>query len=56
MSDYICLEKKQIRYMLKKANYIMSIHCECGICGHCAEKECIAKECNCCTNFHLRSG
>lgn len=37
-------------------NDIMSIHCECGICGHCVEQECVTKECRCCTNFHLRSG
>ena len=34
----------------------MKIHCECGMCGHVAEKECIAKDCNCCVNFHIRSG
>lgn len=31
-------------------------HCECGICNHATEKECIEKECKCCLNFHLRSG
>lgn len=30
--------------------------CECGICGHFAEKECFEKECKCCINFHTRSG
>ena len=23
----------------------MSVHCECGICGHCIEQECVTKEC-----------
>ncbi len=31
-------------------------HCECGICGHLSEKECITNECKCCINFHTRSG
>ncbi len=30
--------------------------CECGICGHYADDECIKNECKCCLNFHLRSG
>lgn len=30
--------------------------CECGICGHHSEAECLAKECKCCLNFHQRSG
>ena len=30
--------------------------CECGICGHHNESECIEKECKCCLNFHERSG
>ncbi len=30
--------------------------CECGICGHFSEDECIGKECKCCINFHIRSG
>jgi len=34
----------------------MQTHCECGICGHVNEKECISKECKCCINFHMRSG
>ena len=34
----------------------MSAHCECGICGHFNEKDCIEKGCECCSNFHLRSG
>ena len=34
----------------------MDAHCECGICGHFNEKDCIEKECKCCSNFHLRSG
>ena len=34
----------------------MGTHCECGICGHFNEKDCIEKECKCCSNFHLRSG
>lgn len=48
--------QKQIHYICKKVNDIMSIHCECGICGHGAEQECITQECQCCTNFHIRSG
>ncbi len=34
----------------------MSQSCECGICGHFSEEECISKDCKCCSNFHLRSG
>jgi hypothetical protein len=34
----------------------MSKSCECGICGHHNESECIEKECKCCLNFHERSG
>lgn len=30
--------------------------CECGICGHHSEEECIRIECACCSNFHSRSG
>lgn len=32
------------------------IHCQCGICGHSSDKDCLRKECECCMNFHLRSG
>jgi hypothetical protein len=32
------------------------IHCECGICNHGIDLECIKKECQCCFNFHVRSG
>jgi len=32
------------------------IHCECGVCQHQVESECIRKEWLCCSNFHLRSG
>lgn len=46
----------QIHYICKTSIRIMSIHCECGICGHVIEQECVAKECGCCTNFHVRSG
>ena len=34
----------------------MGSHCECGICGHFTEKDCIENGCKCCSNFHLRSG
>jgi len=34
----------------------MSKSCECGICGHHKEAECVQKECKCCLNFHERSG
>ncbi len=30
--------------------------CECGICSHITEDECIGSECICCNNFHVRSG
>lgn len=30
--------------------------CECGICCHFTENECIDNECVCCNNFHMRSG
>ncbi|MHB8603542.1 MAG: hypothetical protein ACYC6W_12690 [Nitrosotalea sp.] len=32
------------------------MHCDCGICGHYTEQECIQMECKCCLNFHVRSG
>ena len=35
---------------------VMGTHCECGICGHFNEKDCIEKNCECCSNFHIRSG
>jgi len=31
----------------------MAAHCECGICGHFDENECVKNECKCCSNFHL---
>ena len=34
----------------------MMKHCECGICGHFTEDDCIKNKCKCCSNFHLRSG
>ncbi len=34
----------------------MSKSCECGICDHHYESECLEKECKCCLNFHERSG
>ena len=34
----------------------MSKSCECGICDHYSESECMEKECKCCLNFHERSG
>ena len=34
----------------------MTKSCECGICDHYSESECIQKECKCCLNFHERSG
>ena len=30
--------------------------CECGICGHRNEEECVKNNCKCCINFHIRSG
>jgi hypothetical protein len=35
---------------------IKLIHCECGICNHGTNLECIKKECQCCFNFYIRSG
>ncbi len=35
---------------------IVNKGCECGICGHYTEEECIKNECKCCSNFHIRSG
>jgi len=32
------------------------IGCECGICEHRLESECIRNKCKCCFNFHERSG
>jgi hypothetical protein len=34
----------------------IQIGCDCGICGHRLESECIRNECKCCSNFHIRSG
>lgn len=31
-------------------------HCQCGMCGHYLERECVEMECRCCVNFHVRSG
>lgn len=30
-------------------------HCECGMCGHQNESDCLSNECECCYNFHIRS-
>ena len=30
-------------------------HCECGICDHNNESDCIDHECACCYNFHIRA-
>lgn len=30
-------------------------HCECGICGHMHESDCIKRTCDCCYNFHVRA-
>ena len=43
-------------YILQCCNTCMASHCECGICGHFNEKDCIENECKCCSNFHIRSG
>lgn len=32
------------------------VYCDCGICNHIPESECIKIECECCFNFHIRSG
>ncbi len=45
---YVILQKKQLENM--------KIHCECGICGHTVDQECIMNDCDCCVNFHVRSG
>ena len=42
--------------MLIGVNNNMSKSCECGICDHHSESECVQKECKCCLNFHERSG
>lgn len=31
------------------------IYCNCGMCNHIPDSECIQKECRCCFNFHIRS-
>ena len=43
-------------YILHRIMFLMVTHCECGICGHFDENECVKNECECCSNFHLRSG
>lgn len=40
----------------KELIHNMKIHCECGICGHTVDQECIMNDCDCCVNFHVRSG
>ena len=52
-----------VRQKIRSFSYIqptlyssMKTHCECGICGHFTEDECIKNECKCCSNFHIRSG
>ena len=45
-----------INYILNPITDIMSKSCECGICGHHSESECLQKECKCCLNFHERPG
>lgn len=47
---------KPILNMKNGLCYAVIIHCECGLCEHRSEKECIRKECSCCNNFHVRSG
>ncbi len=42
--------------MVMAATIHMARSCECGICGHHRESECISNECRCCLNFHVRSG
>ena len=43
-------------YIWQCCDVSMGTHCECGICGHFNEKDCIEKNCKCCSNFHIRSG
>ncbi len=45
-----------IGYIVNSLSKVMTSGCECGICGHPTEEECIKKECKCCLNFHERSG
>jgi len=28
----------------------------CGMCSHSTDLECIKKECDCCSNFHIQAG
>lgn len=44
------------KYILCKTLKNMENSCECGICGHHYESECLEKKCKCCLNFHERSG
>jgi len=30
--------------------------CVCGVCNHRVSEDCVNKECDCCLNFHIRSG
>lgn len=46
----------KIGYIFKDTKDVMGKSCECGICGHFSEEECFEKECECCINFHVRSG
>jgi len=39
---------------MTKMNFLQS--CNCGMCNHTPESECIRTECKCCFNFHIRSG
>jgi len=38
----------------KNQKTLFDMGCECGICGHHSQVEC--DKCECCSNFHKRSG
>jgi len=50
------LEKYRSVISLKELLENMKINCECGICGHTIDQECIINDCDCCVNFHKHSG
>ena len=54
--DLKLIKNRLKNYILNQLIKYMSNSCECGICGHHNESECLQKECKCCLNFHERSG
>ncbi len=62
MYNFVVNHKSFLEYLTKHSHgkdrlgNTMENSCECGICGHHLERECLIAECKCCSNFHIRSG